>query len=207
MDPITVTAIVAALSAGVVTGADKVVETALVDAYHELKNTLRRKFGDDSEVVKAVDTVEEDPKAEAPRGRRRKIGSTPGPIKTPRCETLPRHYWIASNQRPVASSTSSTFAEALWPKQTAAAPLLSIYPPRDYEPLPSGEPPVVRPPGWTSRTGLHRRGWEQLHTKILNSGGHTPAIGHQRRHRGRERNGEKQFQRRAISECATARVW
>jgi phage terminase small subunit len=68
MDPITFTAIVAALSAGVATGAGKVVENALVDAYQGLKSTLKRKFGDDSEVVKAVDTVEEDPKSDWRQG-------------------------------------------------------------------------------------------------------------------------------------------
>jgi hypothetical protein len=61
MEPITFTAIVAALSAGVATGAGKVVETSLVDAYNGLKNALKRKFGEESEVVKAVDTIEEDP--------------------------------------------------------------------------------------------------------------------------------------------------
>jgi hypothetical protein len=63
MEPITFTAIVAALSAGVATGAGKVVENTLVDAYRGLKATLKRKFGDDSEVVKAVDTVEEEPES------------------------------------------------------------------------------------------------------------------------------------------------
>jgi hypothetical protein len=68
MDPITFTAIVAALSAGVATGAGKIVENALVDAYQGLKSALKRKFGDDSEVVKAVDTVEEDPKSDWRQG-------------------------------------------------------------------------------------------------------------------------------------------
>ena len=36
----------------------------MVDAYNGLKSTLKRKFGEDSEVVKAVDTVEEEPKSE-----------------------------------------------------------------------------------------------------------------------------------------------
>jgi hypothetical protein len=65
MDPITFTAIVAALSAGVASGAGKVVETALVDAYQGLKSTLKRKFGDDSEVVEAVAKLEQKPDSEA----------------------------------------------------------------------------------------------------------------------------------------------
>jgi hypothetical protein len=63
MDPITA-AILAALSAGVITGAGKVAENALVDAYNGLKATLKRKFGDDSEVVEAVDKLEGDPESE-----------------------------------------------------------------------------------------------------------------------------------------------
>jgi hypothetical protein len=31
------------------------------DAYEKLNTTLKRKFGDDSEVVKAVNAVEDDP--------------------------------------------------------------------------------------------------------------------------------------------------
>jgi hypothetical protein len=64
MDPITFTAIVAALSAGVATGAGKVVETALVDAYQGLKSTLKRKSGDSSKVVEAVERLEQKPDSE-----------------------------------------------------------------------------------------------------------------------------------------------
>jgi hypothetical protein len=65
VDPITFTAIVAALSAGVATGVGKVVESAVVDAYQGLKATLRRRFGDDSDVVEAVDKLEQKPDSEA----------------------------------------------------------------------------------------------------------------------------------------------
>jgi hypothetical protein len=63
MDPITA-AILAALSAG----GGTVAGHALVDAYNGLKSTLKRKFGEDSEVVKAVDIVEEEPKSEWRQG-------------------------------------------------------------------------------------------------------------------------------------------
>jgi hypothetical protein len=63
MDPITA-AILAALTAG----GGTVAGHALVDAYNGLKSTLKRKFGDDSEVVKAVDIVEEEPKSEWRQG-------------------------------------------------------------------------------------------------------------------------------------------
>jgi hypothetical protein len=68
MEPITFTAIVAALSAGVVSGVGQVGKDALVDAYKGLKETLKRKFGDDSEVVEAVDKLEKKPDSEARKG-------------------------------------------------------------------------------------------------------------------------------------------
>jgi hypothetical protein len=59
---------VAALSASVAAGVGKVGESALVDAYQGLKAALKRGLGDGSEVVKAVDTVEEDPKSDWRKG-------------------------------------------------------------------------------------------------------------------------------------------
>lgn len=58
MDPVT-TAIVAAITAGFT----KVGEQAVTDAYDELKNILKEKFGKKSEVVKAVDRLEEKPES------------------------------------------------------------------------------------------------------------------------------------------------
>lgn len=68
MEPITFTAIVAALSAGVVSGVGEVGKSALVDAYNGLKETLKRRFGDQSEVVEAVDMLESRPDSEARKG-------------------------------------------------------------------------------------------------------------------------------------------
>ena len=68
MEPITFTAIVAALGI-IAEGAGRAVgQNLATDAYEKLKNTLKRKFGDDSEVVKAVDTAEEDPKSDWRQG-------------------------------------------------------------------------------------------------------------------------------------------
>jgi len=64
MDPITA-AIVAALMAGAVSGAAKVAEQAISDAYGKLKETLGKKFGAKSKVVKAVKELEANPKSEA----------------------------------------------------------------------------------------------------------------------------------------------
>ena len=56
MDPIT-TALVAAAAAGVA----KVGEKVVVDGYAGLKELIRRKFGKDSEVARAVEAVEAKP--------------------------------------------------------------------------------------------------------------------------------------------------
>jgi hypothetical protein len=60
MDPVT-TAIVAALAAGVASGAPKVVAQAIGDAYNGLKAVLKKKFGENSDMVKAADNLEAKP--------------------------------------------------------------------------------------------------------------------------------------------------
>ena len=60
MDPIT-TAIVAALSAGAISGLTETSKTAITDAYARLKTLLTKKFGGESEVVHAVSEVEAKP--------------------------------------------------------------------------------------------------------------------------------------------------
>lgn len=58
MEPITVTAIIAALAIGVASGATDVGKKAVVDSYEALKAILKKKFGVQSEVVKSVEGVE-----------------------------------------------------------------------------------------------------------------------------------------------------
>jgi len=60
MDPITA-AIVAAISAGAIGGLTEVSKTAITDAYRQLKALLTKKFGDESDVVHAVNEVEAKP--------------------------------------------------------------------------------------------------------------------------------------------------
>ena len=60
MDPVTA-AVVAALAAGAAKSAGQVGEKVLVDTYEGLKALLRRKFGDQSGVVKAVGELEAKP--------------------------------------------------------------------------------------------------------------------------------------------------
>jgi hypothetical protein len=64
MDPVTA-AIVAAIVAGLARGAGTVGEKLLGDAYTGLKGLLRRKFGRDSQVAKAVDELEAQPESDA----------------------------------------------------------------------------------------------------------------------------------------------
>ena len=60
MDPIT-GAIVAALAAGVASGATEVSKKVIVDAFDGLKAALKKKFGDDSDLAEAVDKLEARP--------------------------------------------------------------------------------------------------------------------------------------------------
>lgn len=64
MDPIT-TAIIAAITAGIISGTAKVSEQSIIDAYNKLKTLLGKKFGVKSKVVKAVKELEADPKSKA----------------------------------------------------------------------------------------------------------------------------------------------
>ena len=64
MDPITA-AVVAALSAGAIGGLTEASKAALTDAYEKLKILLVKKFGNKSEVVKAVEQVEAKPTSDA----------------------------------------------------------------------------------------------------------------------------------------------
>jgi phage terminase small subunit len=60
MDPITL-AIVTAIAAGAASGLSKVTEQAVVDGYNALKELIKRKFGADSRLVRAVQDVEDEP--------------------------------------------------------------------------------------------------------------------------------------------------
>jgi hypothetical protein len=60
MDPVTA-AIIAAVLAGAAAGLTDTAKTAIADAYNGLKGLLKRKFGEESEVVKAATGVESKP--------------------------------------------------------------------------------------------------------------------------------------------------
>ena len=64
MDPVTM-AIVAALAAGVASGATEVGKKVIVDAYEALKTVIKEKYGDTSDLAEAVANVEEKPSSEA----------------------------------------------------------------------------------------------------------------------------------------------
>ncbi len=63
MDPIT-GAIISALSAGVAGGVTDVGKKVIVDAYNALKASIKKKQGEDSDVVEAVEKLEEKPESE-----------------------------------------------------------------------------------------------------------------------------------------------
>jgi hypothetical protein len=69
MDPISA-AIIAGASAGLTGAASDVVQQAVVDAYTLLKNLLKHTFGGDSDLVEAVEKVEQRPDSE---GRQKMI--------------------------------------------------------------------------------------------------------------------------------------
>ncbi len=67
MDPIT-TAVVAALSAGVISGLTDAGKKVIGDAYDGLKALLKKKFGSQSEVVQSVENLEAKPESPSRQG-------------------------------------------------------------------------------------------------------------------------------------------
>lgn len=67
MDPITA-AIVAALSAGALSGLTDTAKKVIGDAYDGLKALLKKKFGTQSEVVKSVENLEAKPESPSRQG-------------------------------------------------------------------------------------------------------------------------------------------
>jgi hypothetical protein len=67
MDPIT-TAIAAALLAGVTGGVTDAGKKAITDAYNALKALLKKKFGDESEVLTSVKKLEANPNSQNRQG-------------------------------------------------------------------------------------------------------------------------------------------
>ena len=63
MDPVSA-AIISGLVAGVATDTAKIGKQAAVAAYNTIKTALRKKFGSNSDVIKAVELLEKKPDAE-----------------------------------------------------------------------------------------------------------------------------------------------
>jgi hypothetical protein len=64
VDPISA-AIIAALAAGAASGATDVAKSALVDGYIGIKNLIKKKWGGDSDVSKAVQQLQDKPDSDA----------------------------------------------------------------------------------------------------------------------------------------------
>ncbi len=97
MSPDTITnAIVAALSAGAVTGATDTAKKAVVDAYEGLKSLVKKKCGHDSEVATAIEKLEAKPNSE---GRRQTL-----------CEEL---EFAAASSDPVLISSAESLLELI----------------------------------------------------------------------------------------------
>ncbi|MDX8392873.1 MAG: hypothetical protein R8K53_09980 [Mariprofundaceae bacterium] len=64
MDPITASAIISAISAGVLSGAKDAAKKSISDAYEALKKLLQKKCGEQSEVMQSVMNLENKPESE-----------------------------------------------------------------------------------------------------------------------------------------------
>ena len=64
MDPITL-AITTTLSAGALTSLSKVAEQSVLDAYEALKNMMKKKYGEEKDLINAVENLERKPESEA----------------------------------------------------------------------------------------------------------------------------------------------
>ena len=67
MDPIT-TAIIAALSAGALSGLTDTAKAAITDGYNKLKAVIQKRFGQEHAIVKAVEAVEAKPASAGRQG-------------------------------------------------------------------------------------------------------------------------------------------
>jgi hypothetical protein len=84
MDPITMS-IVAALAAGVTTGATEVSKQVIVDGYHGLKALLKKKFGEDNQLIQAISELEADPQS---KGRKLTLEEKVRATKADQDETI-----------------------------------------------------------------------------------------------------------------------
>jgi hypothetical protein len=67
VDPISA-AIIAALAVGAASGATDVAKSALVDGYNGIKNLIKKKWGGDSDVSKAVEQLQAKPDSDGRKG-------------------------------------------------------------------------------------------------------------------------------------------
>ena len=120
MDPITL-AITSALGAGALGAARKVAGNAIGDAYDALKSLLKKKFGSDSEAVKAVDSLEAKPESE---GRKQTLSEE---LETAKADKDPEIVKAAERLQSAVNATQSGTGNALAAGERAVAVVGSVF--------------------------------------------------------------------------------
>ena len=107
MDPIS-----AAIVAGLLAGATKVSSDILFEAYSALKGTIKRRFGSDSELARAVEAVARAPNPS--HGNRCSGKRLPGlePARIPASSRPPTPCWTRSEPSPTGGKSSSRLSAA-----------------------------------------------------------------------------------------------
>ena len=75
MDPVT-SAIIAAITAGALGGMTEASKNMISDAYERLKKIMKKRFGNKSEVVQAIKTLEKKPDSAGRKARRSEAQSS-----------------------------------------------------------------------------------------------------------------------------------
>jgi hypothetical protein len=139
MDPVTV-AIVAAVTAGAAKSAGQVAEQVLVDAYEGLKALLRRKFGDQSRVVRAVGDLEEEPESDAYKAvLKEQVGKT-GAAEDPDVRKAAEALLAQVQQRPGGGQIVQQVLHSTNVAQSAAGAATAT-----YTGAPTGQPGQPKP--------------------------------------------------------------
>lgn len=112
MDPISmalIAAVVSGVTAGVSSGATSVVSQGMVDAYNGLKDALIAKFGSDSDLAGAVDSLERKPDSESRQGVVREAIEESNAYKDDDLKALAEALLSAVQQTPEGAATVENY--------------------------------------------------------------------------------------------------